>query len=139
MEKKALSNKYSRFSKYKNSWKAKQHSKMLTKRKRNSGSEVSGDLIIHKNCRKKHDTMEVDCESSDLSDECPTECNFDGDDEQSDFYDSTVKNRPKNRYYIHSKPKIEFKIPKPVNPFSAEFETHSPNQYWKRRKSNGLN
>lgn len=143
--------KYLHISKPRNSgWRSRlDHSKWPTKgkRKRNSGSDnvfasTSGTQPV-KNLKTKSDSMEIECKSSsssDLSDSCPTDGNFDGDDEQSDFYDSSVKpSITKNRILCH-KPKFEFKIPgKPVNPFfNFDFETHlasSPNSnLWKRRR-----
>lgn len=153
---KQCSSKYPRFSKQRNpSWKAKEHSKIIPKRKRNSGSSLevqSGNTLISSllaeslikdKARKKIDPMmDVDkYSSSDLSDDCPTESNFDGDDEQSDFYDCSLENQSRHHHHHHRhhsqiKQKLEFKMPKPVNPFSVDFaETHSPNNHWKRRRA----
>lgn len=95
----------------------------------------------------KPDSMDIECdqfeeteEDSDLSDESPTECNFDGDDEQSDFYDSSSvipPSRCRNRIYCHTRPKLEFKIPtNPSNPFWSvtDLEPHQSINLWKRRR-----
>lgn len=111
--------------------------------------KIEANLI--KNLKTKNDlTMEIDhLSSSDLSsdDGLTSECNFDGDDEQSDFYDSSLIDDRSSRHRSHNhhhqayrahqtKSKLEFKIPRPLNPFSVDhFETHSPgNHHWKRRK-----
>lgn len=134
--------------------KSKSYIKMLCKgkRKRNSASEMgtSNSLFAAStstsglneeklSSRCKGDSMECDhCDSSssELSDS-PTECNFDGDDEQSDFYDCSTSHTPRsrNRNYCHSKPLKEFK--KPVNPFfTVDLESHhsASINLWKRRR-----
>lgn len=143
LDKKSFS-KYLRISKKFGSWKTKDHSKLMSKgkRKRNSGSDVFAStssiqtVISSKNLKTKSDSMEIETSSSELSDDCPTDGNFDGDDEQSDFYDSNIKTTSKNRIYCHSKPKLEFKIPsKPANRFfSFDFESHPSINLWKRRR-----
>jgi len=137
-------------------WKPRNYSKMLSKgkRKRNSASEVtvcpnnifatgSSGLNCTSN-RVKSDSMEIECDNCDsdssvLSDEPPTECNFDGDDEQSDFPESNANaSRFRNRVYCHSRSKLEFKMPsRPANPFfTVDLESHHPppTALWKRRR-----
>ena len=89
------------------------------------------------------DASDDDCDDSELSDESTTECNFDGDDEQSDFYDANTHTHPPHRYrnriYCHSRPKLEFKIPSnPSNPFWSvvDLEPHHSQamNLWKRRR-----
>lgn len=101
-----------------------------------SGSSDEDDL---------EDLTDDEDDDDDDDDECPTECNFDGDDEQSDFCDSNVQqssDRNRNRVYCHSRPKLEFKIPsRPANPFytvdldpSHHHHHHQTINLWKRRR-----
>lgn len=90
-----------------------------------------------------HASSSSESTSSDLSDTCPTENNFDGDDEQSDFcefdpqsssrdvdnnkvtcnnnHSHPRKSRRYHHQHYHARAKTEFKIPhlRPFNPFAT--------------------
>lgn len=161
LDKKRFS-KYLRISKQKNNSLRSKNSKFLSKgkRKRNSTSEIAlgtnssscsqnhnglhqNKHLIYRNKSEYMDFEPDNCgsDSSELTDDSPTECNFDGDDEQSDFYDSNANATPhsyRNGDRCKSRSKSEFKIPsKPVNPFfvvDLQDSHHSSLSLWKRRK-----
>lgn len=102
----------------------------------------------------QNESMDVECDhhdgaggdsdasESNLSENSPSEFNFDGDDEQSDFHDASgaghASSRHRNRIYSHTRSK-EFKIPtNPSNPFWSVADldaNHSSSiSLWKRRR-----
>jgi len=84
---------------------------------------------------------------SETSDDYDSDNNFDGDDEQSDFYEviAKSKNCTKPRHHNHSRP-IDFAVPSTRNPFltmglssssatsSYSSSLSSANMLWKRRR-----
>lgn len=102
----------------------------------------------------QNESMDVECDhheggadsdvsDSNISENSPSEFNFDGDDEQSDFHHDAssaghVSTRHRNRIYSHTRSK-EFKIPtNPSNPFWSVADldaNHSSSiSLWKRRR-----
>lgn len=143
------------------------HNKLLSrgKRKRKSAAELGQrdeqqpSTSSGKSGEQPNDSMEVEfgkgssiSSSDNDSDICPVESSFDGDDEQSDFCDSSTstsltRSRARAQQQHHSRSKIEFKVPsQPCNRFStigfdpvpssssSSSSSSATTSLWKRRK-----
>ena len=130
------------------------HSSSYTgKRKRSSTiSETNQSL----NSNLSVNGIQMDCDNdmtdgsslSESSDECSSEVNFDGDDEQSDFYEVMTKTnktnqRQRHHNHLHTSRGIDFAVPSVRNPFltmglstpsSYSSSLSSASVLWKRRR-----
>ena len=131
------------------------HSSYTGKRKRSSTiSEANQGL----NTNLSMNGIQMDCDNdmtdgsslSESSDDYTSEVNFDGDDEQSDFYEVMAKSnksnqRQRHHNHLHNPRAIDFAVPSVRNPFltmglsSASSSSYSSslssaNVLWKRRR-----
>ena len=131
------------------------HSSYTGKRKRSSTiSETNQSL----NPNLSVNGLQMDCDNdmtddsslSESSDECNSEINCDGDDEQSDFYEVMAKSnktnqRQRHHNHMHTSRGIDFAVPSARNPFltmglsspsSSSYSSSltSANILWKRRR-----
>lgn len=132
------------------------HSSSFTgKRKRSSTISEANQSV---NTNLSVNGIQMDCDNdmtddsslSESSDDYTSEVNFDGDDEQSDFYEVMTKSnktnqRQRHHNHMHNPRAIDFAVPSVRNPFLTMGLTSAPsssyssslssaNVLWKRRR-----